>query len=227
MFETCPYAFYLKYIEGIEEIPNAFSQHGSFAHRLLQDYFEGKLCAFELADKFAEEYENNVAEKFPFFTMYKSFYEKTLTYFQNFDDIEGEIIGVEQKLETTINGYKFIGFADLIMRDENGIFIIDHKSHGNWKSKQERTDYFRQLYIYAHCVKEIYGEFPYKLIFNRFRIPDEPLDEELFNENDYNSAIKWFTDSIKKIFATGDWDCKVDKFYCSNLCGMCDCVYNG
>lgn len=226
LFETCKYAFYLKYIEDNDEEPNAFSQHGSLVHSILERYFNGELYAFELADIFEKEYETAVTEKFPFFAMYKGFYEKTLEYLQNFDGIDGEVLGVEQKFDTTISGYKFIGFADLIIRDDKGIVIYDHKSHGKWKSKKERAEYFRQLYIYAYCVKELYGELPYKLVFNRFRIPDEPLDEELFNKNDYNSAIKWFTDSIDEILATDEWDCNVDNFYCGSLCRL-GCCYEG
>ena len=225
LYETCKYAFYRKYVEGIEEQPNAFSLFGKHAHSVLERYFKGELYAFELADVFEQEYETAVPMHFPYFNMFKSFYDKTLRYFQEFDGIEGEVLGVEQKLEGRIGKHKFIGFADLIMRDDKGIFIIDHKSHGNWKSQKERHEYFRQLYLYAHFVHEMYGVYPYKLVFNKF-CADEPLDEEPFNVGDYCSAIDWFTFGVDMILMNEDWDCEVDNFYCQNLCKV-GCVYGG
>lgn len=226
LFETCPYAFYLHYIENCEEKPNALQLHGKFVHSLLEQYFKGELIAFELADKYEAEYSSKVFMRFPFYNMYKSFYDKTLQYLQNFSGIEGEVLGVEKELETTISGHSFIGYADLIIRDSNGINVIDHKSHGEWQNRKERTEYYRQLYLYAKCIKEIYGEMPYKLTFNRFRIPEKPLDEELFKVENYDKAISWFADSVEHILQTNEWECKTDKWYCNALCGYEECVYN-
>lgn len=227
LYDTCPYAFYLKYVEDVPDKPNAFAQHGSFVHKILERYFKGELIEFELADIFESEYEDNVTERFPFFNMYKSYYDKTLEYLQNFDGIKGKVIGVEQEVESVIGGYKFIGYIDLVMKDDKGIFIVDHKSHSEFKSKKERAEYYRQLYLYARCIKDKYGEFPYKLVFNRFRILEKPLDEEIFNEDDYKSATSWFGTSIDKIFSETNWDCNINKFFCDSLCGLDECVYCG
>lgn len=226
LFEQCPYAFYLRYVEDIPEQPNAFAQCGGLIHSILERYFKGELFAFELSDTFEAEYSTAVTELFPFFTMYKSYYDKSLAYLQNFDGIEGEVLGVEQEMTAEIGGYKFIGYADLIMCDEKGIFIIDHKSKDKWKSRKERTDYLRQLYLYAYCIKEKYGEFPYKLVFNKFRA-ENPLDEELFHEGDYQSALDWFKTGVETILNAEEWECKFDKFYCESLCGQAVCPYEG
>ena len=225
LFETCPFAFKLKYIDGVEEQLNAFAQHGSYVHSLLERYFKGELYAFELADEFEAHYDENVTEKFPFFNMFNAFFSKTLNYLQKFDGIDGEIVAVEQKFDTVIGGHKFIGYADLILRDDEGLVVVDHKSHGAWKSKKERTDYMRQLYLDAYCVKGMYGEFPHKLVFNMFR-KDEPLDEEVFKEGDCMAAIDWFKGAVDVILANEDWECKVDDWYCGQLCG-CECVWRG
>ncbi len=227
LFTTCPYAFYLRYVKGEKESPNAFSQHGTLVHSLLERYFKGELFAFELADLFEQEYASVVTEQFPFYNMYKSYYDKTLQYLQNFDGIDGEVLSVEQKLESIIGGYKFIGYADLILRDNNGIVVIDHKSHAKWASKREREEYFRQLYLYAHAVKEMYGEFPHTLSFNRFRIPDEPIDSVVFRKEDYDATLDWFEKIIDTILKENNWECEVNEFYCKSLCGMRGCVYNG
>lgn len=227
LFATCPYAFYLRYIKGEKESPNAFSQHGTLVHSLLERYFKGELFAFELADLFEQEYANVVTEQFPFYNMYKSYYDKTLQYLQNFEGIDGEVLSVEQKLESIIGGHKFIGYADLMLRDDNGIVVIDHKSHAKWASKREREEYFRQLYLYAHVVKEMYGEFPRTLSFNRFRIPDEPMDSVVFRKEDYDVTLDWFKRIVDTILKEDNWECRVNDFYCKSLCGMRECIYNG
>lgn len=225
LYEQCPFAFYKKYIlEEVEEF-NAFSQHGKFAHKILEGCLKGELAAFELADIYRQEYSSNVTKQFPYSNIAKSFYDKTLQYFINYDnDFEGEVIGVEERLETKFGDYDFIGYADLIMRDDKGFYIVDHKSHAAFKSKAERREYFRQLYLYAECVKRKYGEYPYKLMFNMFRVPK--IETEFFDASQSTDSVKWFVDSVTKILASTEWDCKVDNWYCSNLCGM-DCVFRG
>lgn len=235
LFQTCPYAFKLKYIDNVEEMPNAMAQHGKLAHTILERYFKGELYAFELADVFEAEYEGAVTELFPIFNIYRSFYDKTLAYFQEFDGLDDKykVVAIEQELAGIIakdnpypsKGHRFIGYADLILEDDVGLVIVDHKSHGAWKSKKERHEYFRQLYVYAYIVQQMYGRPPYKLVFNKFRTGE--WDEELFNEADYQEAIEWFVDSVDEILRTEDWECKPDKFYCDSLCGYADCPYNG
>lgn len=222
LFEQCPYAFYLKYVEGQVEKPNAFAMVGSLVHSILERYFKGELYAFELADVFEQEYPTAVTERFPFYNMYKAFYGKSLDYLTHFEGIEGEIVGVEEKLETKFGDYNFIGYADLILRDDIGLVIVDHKSHSAFKSKKERDDYFKQPYLYAECVKRKYGEYPYKLAFNMFRIPK--MEEDFFDASQCTDSVMWFIDSVKKILSCGDWECKVDDWYCEKLCGM-ECWY--
>ncbi len=224
LFEQCPYAFYLKYVQDQPEEENAFAQHGKFAHSILERRLKGELLAFELADVYEREYQANVTKQFPYANVAKSFYDKTLRYFEEYDDFAGEVVGVEEKLETKFGDIDFIGFADLIMRDEKGIYIVDHKSHAAFKSKKEREEYFRQLYLYAECVKGKYGEYPYKLVFNMFRIPK--LEVELFAPTQLQCSVIWFERSVNKILQHTDWDCNVDSWYCSNLCGM-DCAFRG
>ena len=224
LFEQCPFAFYQKYINDQPEEENAFAQHGKFSHSILERCLKNELMAFELADVYESEYQSNVTRHFPFANIAKSFYDKTLQYFQNYDDFEGEIVAVEEKLETKFGEYDFIGYADLILKDEQGYVVVDHKSHAAFKSKAERQEYFKQLYLYAECIKRKYGEYPYKLIFNMFRVPK--LEEEFFALSQCKDTVIWFQDAVTEILQNNDWDCKVDNWYCSNLCGI-DCAFRG
>lgn len=223
-FEQCPYAFYLKYIQDEVEEENAFAQHGKFVHKLLERCLKGELTAFDLADVYENEYQSNVTKYFPYGNIAKSFYDKTLQYFLDYDGFTGEIVSVEEELQTKFGDYDFIGYADLIMRDDKGIYVVDHKSHSAFKSKKEREEYFRQLYLYAECIKRKYGEYPYKLVFNMFRVPKP--ETEMFDISKCNATEKWFVEEIDKIMHTTEWECKVDNWYCSNLCGL-NCVFRG
>ena len=235
LYETCPYAFYLKYIQDIEEETNAMAEHGSFVHVLLESYYKGEKIAFELASDFEEKYDEKVKHRFPYYNMYKSFYDSTLNYLYNFEGIseENKILYVEQEVTGLISpgldipskGIPFIGYIDLVYEDNKGIVIEDHKSHGKWRNKKERAEYFRQLYIYAYCLHQEGLPLPYKLVFNKFRTGK--LDEELFNESDYHEALPWFCNSVEKIMKETEWECKIDSFYCSHLCGFLECVWNG
>lgn len=224
LFEQCKYAFYQKYVLDQSEEDNAFAQHGKFAHSILERCLKGELFPFELADIYESEYKENVTQPFPYANIAKSFYDKTLLYFQNYDDFEGEIVAVEEKLETKFGDYDFIGYADLILKDKQGYVIVDHKSHAAFKSKAERREYFKQLYLYAECIKRKYGEYPYKLMFNMFRVPK--LEEELFMLSQCKDTVIWFQDAVTNILHNTDWDCDVDSWYCSQLCGL-NCAFRG
>lgn len=224
LFEQCPFAFYKKYVLGEKEEENAFAQHGSFAHSILERCLKGELMAFELADVFEQEYYSKVTQRFPYPNIAKSFYDKTLQYFQEYDDFIGEVVAVEQKLETKFGNHDFIGYADLIMKDDKGLYVVDHKSHATFKSKAERAEYFKQLYLYAECIKRLYGEYPYKLVFNMFRVPKK--ETEFFNPEKSKDSVFWFANTVDKILANTDWDCKINEWYCGNLCGM-DCPFRG
>ena len=207
LFEQCPYAFYQKYVLDQSEEENAFAQHGKFAHNILERCLKGELMPFELADIYESEYKNNVTQPFPYPNTARSFYDKTLQYFQNYDDFHGEIVAVEEKLETKFGEYNFVGYADLLLKDEHGYVLVDHKSHAAFKSKAERKEYFKQLYLYAECIKRKYGEYPYKLTFNMFRIPK--LEEELFAPSQHKDTVIWFEDAKRKCKTKSQEFCKI------------------
>ena len=227
MFEQCPYSFYLKYIEEEVEQPNPFAQSGSFVHNLLQRAYEGELYEFELADEFEEHYSEWVTEYFPFYNMAKSYYETSLAYLQTFEiDDRYEVVGVEKEIRTEVGGYKFVGYIDLLLRDKSDgrLIICDHKSKSTFK-KDEKAEYAKQPYIYSKAVYEEYGEFPKELWFNLYRI--QKIERIEFKEGDYVAALDWFRVAVGTILQEQEWECKVDNWFCNNLCGFTSCPYNG
>lgn len=239
-YENCPKEFFMVYVEPHKKINNAFAEYGVFCHGLLEDYYKGKTELFELPDRYVNEYKNNVKTKFPkqFKTdLNKVYYDAGKTYFDNFDDDfrDYEVLGVEEKIDILICGYRFIGYIDLILRDPDGnIIIVDHKSKSGFSSKREKQEYLRQLYLYSLYVHEKYGQYPTKLCFNMFRA--NKLEEALFNEAELQETLQWFTTTIQKICEDEEFEDKIahayrirskdldtyqrDDFYCCNLCNV-------
>lgn len=227
LYEQCPYAFFLKCVKEEDEMPNAFQQVGSLAHSLLEKAYKKELYPFELADAFISRYPFCVTSPFPFRIMEESYYQKTLEYFETFDiDEQYEIIGVEKEVMCEIEGIKFIGYIDLLLKDktDNGIIIVDHKSKSSFK-KGEREEYLKQLYLYSSAIFQEYNLFPKELWFNLFR--SQQIIKTTFHEGDYTAAIDWFKAGVEHILATDSWDCGIDSWYCGKLCGMDSCVYRG
>ena len=112
---------------------NAYAEYGTHCHSILERWARGELMAFELAEAYESEYGQAVRHYFPPFPrgLAGKYYEEGLAYFNAFDGFgEQEILSVEDRFEIDIRGNRFVGIADLILRDRNtgAISVIDHKS---------------------------------------------------------------------------------------------------
>ena len=226
-FEQCPYSFYLHYVAEEQELPNSFAQSGGYVHELLEKAYKKELYEFELADEFEAHYSENVTERFPFYNMAKSYYETSLEYLRTFEiDDNYDIIGVEKEIHCEIGEYKFVGYIDLLLRDkaDGRLIIVDHKSKSAFK-KGEKEQYLLQLYLYSKKVYEEYCEYPKELWFNLYRA--QKIVKSEFKEGDYTAALDWFKVAVDTILQEQEWECKPDSWFCANLCGFTDCVYNG
>lgn len=224
-YEQCPHKFILQYIEKQPRRKLFFSSYGSFLHQILEKYDKGELELFELADYYKNNYKIQITEKAPP-NQYKdlniSYYNDGLYFFENFQGYEDKTIGVEQKVnfETMVGNrkIKFIGIIDRIAEDENGIILYDHKSKKGFKNKKEKEKYFRQLYIYAHSIKDLYGKYPYKLRFNMVR--DFKIVEEIFSQEKMNEAMEWLSENINSIYDNEKYEHFYDEFFCNWLCDI-------
>ena len=128
-FNVCPYEWYLQYIEGLQGENNFYAEFGTYCHKILEKYEKGELGIFDLADYFVdhfdEEIKSNVSNPEKYIELGKS-------YFENIDLDLGnyEVLGIEKKCDFELEGRKFTGFIDLLLKDkETGeIVLIDHKS---------------------------------------------------------------------------------------------------
>lgn len=118
-----------------------------------------------------------------------------------------------------INGYKFTGYIDLLLRekDTGKIVLIDHKSskypYGKkgklLKSEKDKfQQYKRQLYLYSIQVFNEYGVFPDRIGWNYFG--DRKWDFLDFNKEDYEEAKKWAIDTLEEVRNTSEFppDCR-------------------
>lgn len=235
-FDTCPYSFYLGYIindddEYLSE-SNYYAEVGSFVHEILAKIFSGELSKDDAAQYFVDNFDKNVFYKVRESTMNKTF-ELCADYLstEEFNWIENyEILGVELKVEFNLFGYAFVGYIDLLLRDKRDgkIVVMDHKSmqypfkqDGCVKKNAEKSfnHYKMQMYLYCHAIKEKYGEFPKEITWNHFKDGGK-FATIPFDNDEYNNAIKWLKDTIRKIEDEENFDAVLDYFYCTQLCNF-------
>ena len=178
--------------------------------------------SFELADAYEAEYDEAVKHYFPPFPkgLAGRYYDEGLQYFRSFDGFgdDMEILSVEDKFELDIRDNRFVGIADLVLRDRNsgGITVIDHKSKSMNSMKKAQYENTRQLYTYAAYVKEHFGEFPALLRFNMFRYGvniDEPFSMERYEE-----TLDWIERTIAEIKAEKEWKVSSSSYFCRFIC---------
>jgi hypothetical protein len=218
----CPYQFKLNYIDGVQDIGNAFSDYGNLVHEILEKWAKGELMDFELVDYYEKNYASAMHHDYPPYpvTMAESSYHLGAKFFQHFTGFgeDFEIISAEEKFSTTIGPYKFRGISDLVLRNvKNGTYcVVDHKTKSPTSMKKDLELYTKQLYIYAKYVHDKFGVYPNIMMFNM--IKDQTLIIEKFNMDKFLEVMDWVIDSIGKILAETKWGIGGSSYFCQNIC---------
>ena len=239
-YSGCPYEFERHYIECEPAKQGFYGAAGGFAHETIEQYAKGQLDMWDLPGYF----EDNFAKKVPYDAppnkykdLKQDWYDSVLDYFNNIDlPIDKyEIVGVEKQVDFEIEGYPFIGFIDLLLRDpEDGKLILcDHKttvlkrlkSGAISKTDQEHFLAFkRQQYLYSQAVMEEYGDNSIKeLWWNMIRQRD--FIKIPFSKNEYEEAKTWALDTIHRIENETEWLPNPNMWYCNYLCSIGECPY--
>jgi ATP-dependent helicase/DNAse subunit B len=212
LYETCPYAFYLKYIEEVTGDDNYFAENGSLMHETIMNVLKGELGLNDAPAYYIDEYEN-IYSKTKTSTMENTF-NKCLDYLCTTEGLNierYEIIWVEGKILFNILKYNFTGYPDLILKDKttDEIILVDHKSLDYFFKKDGKTvlknqlesfsAYRHQMYMYCKWIYEKYGKFPSKIIWNHFK-DEGKLSIITFDKKDYDETLDWATKTIKKIY---------------------------
>ena len=241
-FRHCKYEYYLGYVICDDDLylseGNYYAEVGSFVHEILAKIFSGELNQDDAAQYFVDNYDNNIFYKVKKSTMDKTF-ELIADYFANLDISwldNYEIIGVELEVKFKVDDYEFIGFIDLLLRDKRDgkIVVIDHKSseypfkqNGSIKKKSEHSFnlYKKQMYLYCHAVKQLYGEFPKEITWNHFKDGGK-FATIPFIQSEYDETMDWFRKTLMTIDGENDFEPTPDFFYCHNLCNFrASCEY--
>lgn len=226
LFETCPRAFMLQYLQDppLPQQQNAFAEFGILCHSLLEEFAKGELPLEQLTAEYQKRYPDVVVHNFPPYP--KGYAEKTyeqgLTYFENFAGFEDdfEVVSTEQKFLLKIGPYDFVGIADLVLRNKKTgeLIVVDHKTKSESSMKNEIGTYRKQLYLYAQHVKEEYGQYPSEIQFNMIKSMN-PIVEK-FDEEKLKETLAWTEDSIDEILFEDDFPAKPDRYFCANICGV-------
>lgn len=232
-FEQCRYAWYLKYLYGLQEKPNFYASYGSFVHKLIEKYYRDEISHQDLFTAFLVGFPFEVKGRRPKQNIVEKYLNAGASYFKNFRPFPFQKISVEEKIGFSIGSKNFIGFIDLVGEKDGDLIIIDHKSrdlkprgHGTKPTAKdaELDEFLKQLYLYSVGIEQKYGRLPKKLCFNCFKCGN--FIEEDFDCGAYGAAKEWALETISKIETTEDFYPNLDWFYCTNLCGFRDnCCY--
>lgn len=226
-YEDCKYAWYLTYMENCEDEGLFFSQYGSFIHDLYCKVLMGELPSERAYETYLSEFREKVSAPAPTPAIFSKYFSDGLMATKKMNDFyfkiisEFEIMGVEIKVDFNFGDKNFVGFIDLLLKDEKGNYIIvDHKSK-TIKPKETKVidKYTRQLYVYAEAVKQKYGKYPKELWLHCFRNEENDIIKTPFDLEKLPQTAKIFNEMINEIANTEKWTPNINPFYCKNLCG--------
>ena len=225
-FDSCPNAWFLKYIKGKQEHGMFYSSFGKLVHNIIERYYRGEIEKDAMLMEFLTRFSNEVVGEKPDEKIVNGYINGAASYFSEFHPLPYKMIDVEKSISFTIGDKKFVGIIDYIGLDGDDICIVDNKS-GNLKPRSKRKYptqkdmeldiKLRQLYIYSEAIKNEYGKYPAKLCFNCYRTG--VLIEEPFIMSEYENAIAWALGEISKIEDEKYFIADPDYFRCRWLCG--------
>ena len=235
-FESCPYRWFLKYIEHEYDEPLFYSSYGSFMHGLLAELYRGNLTQEAAKDRFLFGFSSEVRGERPPGRIAADYIDAGFAALRDMRPIRLDPVSVEQKADFKVENTPFTGFLDLSGKRGNDYIIVDHKSRnlkprsGHAKPTQNDLDIdsmLRQLYLYAEAVFQNVGAYPDVLCFNCFR--NGVFIEEPFRKEKLDEALAWAKELIGEIECCDDFAPHPEYFKCRYLCGVHNacCYYEG
>lgn len=233
-FDDCKYRWFLKYIRQEPSRENFFATFGKFCHELLESYYKGEVSKEDLSTRYLTGFYRSVAvDDVPNQKIFTNYFQSGLAHFSYYQPLPYNVLAVEKKVEFKLYGLPFVGYIDVLGKNNSGLLIIDHKSRAlkprSTKGRVTKTDveldeYLRQLYLYSRAILQETTEYPKELIFNCFRT--NTIIEEKWKRDRQDDAVEWAIKKIDDIYKEEDFKPDVDFFKCKYLCEMRDsCEY--
>ena len=195
---NCKYSWYKTYVLGDRGINNMFGELGGALHELLESHANGELTAEEVTEAFDNSFfDMTTTPTVGDFDYSASAYNKMWDYFHKKKFWKGEVVKAEKELRFALpSGEKMTGFIDLILKND-GLDFVDYKSSAGFK-EYEVEKKVHQQYLYAYGYQQETGEYPDRLIWSFFKLPNEPLIVE-FNHDDMMKSVDWAENQIKTL----------------------------
>lgn len=228
-FGTCKRAWYRHYILGDEGCQNFYSDYGLLAHKMLEEYANGKIQLLDMTQFLEYNWDRYITHEAPLgrngIDIIDTYYGQLYDFSEQFKGFTDKTIGTELEINIKIGERSFVGYIDRLSQDDDGEYIItDYKSKLKFNNKRELKEYSKQLYLYSTYVYEKYGKFPKQLKFFLFRSNNEVVIE--FDKNEYDETIKEICETIDSIYSETDFSCTYSYFYCKHLCEYrYDCTF--
>lgn len=229
-FDTCPYKFYLKYIEPQTSRPMFFSEYGSFMHQLLEQLYSGKITSQQAQYTYVTRFASSVAGRSPSDNVFADYFKQGLECLKSFEAPNGTVLDTERFVRFKIDDLSFIGYIDMLLKTDSGYEIWDHKSH-NLKPRSKRKtptktdaeldEYLRQLYLYSIPATHELGCEPINLVFNCYRT--HVVVSDPFSQKKQEEAKQWASSCVGRIIDESDWNPNLDFFRCRHLCEVNHC----
>jgi RecB family exonuclease len=168
-WRRCRYRYYLSYIEDYASKPSVGQMRGTIGHACLGEWYGNGLDdakAIEKATEVANQLEIESGIDFS-----NDWDELLLTFHRYFNwarvHDNFETIAIEQEYEIDINGIKLMGFIDGIVKQNNSIWILEHKFLKQASIKHIDLD--QQISIYMLAARKL-GYDPVGCMYNIIRI---------------------------------------------------------
>ena len=250
LFETCPHAYFITYVLKQRSPDNIYSTLGSTFHDLVEGMQQGEIENEEAVERFIDDVEFNEILGLKFMSeKVKNNYVNSIVHFlKHFKPLDGEKIEIEKEFELELEGFKLMGFIDMIIHRSDGtIDIYDFKTSSLY-SKKDLPDKAKHLLIYALAMEDegfkinsvswYMGKYA---VIKTKRGSKTVLRSELVNqeyeecfvsypcdEETKKSCLEWVYDTVREIEKMDIFDTweKIDRknsFYCQNICCNPNC----
>lgn len=240
MYETCPYSFYLRKKEKVEGERNGYAEIGSYAHSLLEKMLKKEMTVDEALDDCANNFFDYITDTSINDNTLNAKYVALCEYLSEINEkvLDGyEIVSTEKMMWWNVDKYRMCGVVDLLLRNKKTgkLVLVDHKSSPHYLKKDGKplksqlnnfTKYKKQMYLYAHAIKQEYGEYPAVIAWNHF-LDGGSITSIQFCEKDLEDTLAWAEEIIRKIeddheFLPNTGSYVMCNMYCDYRNGICE-----
>lgn len=235
-FKSCPYNFYGTYILGLKS-DNFFSYRGSVVHQILEDYYtylymyDMPLDAIRkhLIGVFEQEMELCPFDAVMYYGggVKKMNNNKIINSLKKWKPLSN-VKFVEREIKFSVGAYKFRAFLDVEREYKKLAPSGKYETvtlHSDYKSSWNASKYEFQQHLYTYGKREVDKHTPagFEIIEYNNNFKSVAIAYNKLKVKFVVSEAKEIIEDIKKALETNTFTKNPkDKFFCQNLCRMCE-----